>query len=220
MIEILPKHSAGRRCYVLNVYSPPSREGLKHSFEGLFREATRVAGTQPLLIGGDFNAPHAQWGYGHATAKGRNLVNLIDDLNLVLLNEPASRTRMGAGVCRDTTPDLSISANARDVQWENTFKDLGSDHRIISVTIGNTPDVQGKQRMVKIIHWDKFRKNRDQKQQEPIQNIPEWNKDILADVEKAQWTSSRLTDKQAIQEKVRLTENPVKSRALTAVWHT
>ncbi|KAH6928815.1 hypothetical protein HPB50_020112 [Hyalomma asiaticum] len=92
MTEILPKRRAGRRCYVLNVYSPPSREGLKHSFEGLFHEATRVAGTQPLLIGGDFNTPHAQWGYGHATVKGRNLVNLIDDLNLVLLNEPASHT--------------------------------------------------------------------------------------------------------------------------------
>ncbi|KAH6923500.1 hypothetical protein HPB50_001962 [Hyalomma asiaticum] len=76
-------------------------------------------------------------------------------------------------------------ANARDVQWENTFEGLGSDHRIISITIGNTPDVQGKQHMVKIIDWEKFRKNRDQKQQEPIQDIREWNKDILADVEKA-----------------------------------
>ncbi|KAH6928131.1 hypothetical protein HPB50_012122 [Hyalomma asiaticum] len=52
--------------------------------------------------------------------------------------------------------------------------------------------------MVKIIDWDKFRKNRDQKQQEPIQGIREWNKDILADVEKAtmdiEWTDWQTSD--------------------------
>ncbi|KAL1474181.1 hypothetical protein MTO96_021367 [Rhipicephalus appendiculatus] len=94
--------------------------------------------------------------------KGRRLYELVDDLGLTLLNKPASHTRIGQGVCRDTTPDLSMT-----VEEQTSIN-----------------------RKVRIVEWDKFRKNRDRKNRDrekeegPIEDIGAWCKEILADVEK------------------------------------
>ncbi|KAH7969304.1 hypothetical protein HPB52_016593 [Rhipicephalus sanguineus] len=37
-----------------------------------------VTGNSRLVIGGDFNAPHTQWGYGHSSKKGKDLADLIE----------------------------------------------------------------------------------------------------------------------------------------------
>ncbi|KAL3181699.1 hypothetical protein MRX96_036219 [Rhipicephalus microplus] len=60
----------------------------------------------------------------------------MDELGLVLLNDPASHTRIGQGACRDTSPDLSIWSDAGAITWSNTFEDLGSDHRVLCMTMG------------------------------------------------------------------------------------
>ncbi|KAH8031705.1 hypothetical protein HPB51_020084 [Rhipicephalus microplus] len=109
LIEVVP--SIGNRktgLFVPNVYSPPSKRSLTHNFGALFREAMAKAASISLLICGDFNAPHTQWGYGADSPKGKRLAELMDELGLVLLNELASHTRIGQGTCRDTSPDLSI----------------------------------------------------------------------------------------------------------------
>ncbi|KAM7295667.1 hypothetical protein ISCGN_025164 [Ixodes scapularis] len=67
-VELIPR--SGQRLFVLNVYSKPS---MQHRFGELFRKARAVAGDGPLLIAGDFNAPHAAWGYGRETLKGKRL---------------------------------------------------------------------------------------------------------------------------------------------------
>ncbi|KAL1486959.1 hypothetical protein MTO96_046738, partial [Rhipicephalus appendiculatus] len=196
LIEIIPSKGKTAGLYLLNVYSTPSKKGLTHTFDGLFREAMAKASSKPLLICGDFNAPHTHWGYGSDSPKGRRLAELVDDLGLTLLNEPASHTRIGQGVCRDTTPDLSMCVNADEVSWANTFEDLGSDHRILSVVVGRIVEEQASNRKVRIVEWDKFRKTRDREKKEgPIEDIGAWCKEILADVEKAtkeiEWTDWR-----------------------------
>ncbi|KAH7973212.1 hypothetical protein HPB52_022928 [Rhipicephalus sanguineus] len=60
----------------------------------------------------------------------------MDELGLVVINEPASHTRIGQGSCRDTSPDLSIWSDAGATAWSNSFEDLGSDHRVLCVTVG------------------------------------------------------------------------------------
>ncbi|KAL1476134.1 hypothetical protein MTO96_036737 [Rhipicephalus appendiculatus] len=130
------------------------------------------ASSKPLLICGGFNAPHTHWGYGSDSPKGRRLAELVDDLGLTLLNEPASHTRIGQGVCRDTTPDLSI---------------------ILSLVVGRIVEEQASNRKVRIVECDKFRKTRDREKKEgPIEDIGAWCKEILAYVEKAtkeiEWT--------------------------------
>ncbi|KAL1466836.1 hypothetical protein MTO96_042480 [Rhipicephalus appendiculatus] len=105
LIEVVPCSGTRKTgLFVLNVYSTPSKRGLTHSFSALFREAMAKAASSPLLICGDFNAPHTQWGYGADSPKGKRLAGLMDELGLVVLNEPASHTRIGQGACRDTSP--------------------------------------------------------------------------------------------------------------------
>ncbi|KAH7936895.1 hypothetical protein HPB49_006055 [Dermacentor silvarum] len=93
LIEVVP--SSGRKktgLFVLNVYSSPSQRNRTHTFDALFREAMSKAAPNPLMICGDFNAPHAQWGYGADSPKGKRLAGLMDELGLTVLNEPASHT--------------------------------------------------------------------------------------------------------------------------------
>ncbi|XP_075540084.1 uncharacterized protein LOC142574993 [Dermacentor variabilis] len=134
------------------------------------------AAASPLLICGDFNAPHTQWGYGADSPKGKRLAGLMDELGLTVLNEPASHTRIGQGVCHDTSPDLSV--------W------------ILCVTVGEDENEEGVCRKARIVDWDRFRKNREQDKKEgPIEDISEWCRVLLADVEKAtdevEWTDWR-----------------------------
>ncbi|KAL3186846.1 hypothetical protein MRX96_004830 [Rhipicephalus microplus] len=144
------------------------------------------ATSSPLLICGDFNSPHTQWGYGADSPKGKRLAKLMDELGLVLLNKTASHTRIGQGACRDTSPELSIWSDAGAITWSNTFEDLGSDHRVLCMTMGEDEDkIDGCQK-AGVVDWDKFREQREREKQEgPIEDIGEWCREILADVEKA-----------------------------------
>ncbi|KAH7953651.1 hypothetical protein HPB49_010880 [Dermacentor silvarum] len=197
LIEVVP--SSGRRktgLFVLNVYSSPSQRNRTHTFNALFREAMSKAASNPLLICGDFNAPHTQWGYGADSPKGKRLAGLMDELGLTVLNEPASHTRIGQGVCRDTSPDLSVWSGADMVTWSNSFEDLGSDHRILCVTVGENESEEDVCRKARIVDWDRFRKNRERDKKEgPIKDISEWCRELLADVEKStdeiEWTDWR-----------------------------
>ncbi|KAH7938912.1 hypothetical protein HPB52_002212 [Rhipicephalus sanguineus] len=110
-------------------------------------------GDSRLVIRGDFNAPHTIWGYGHSSKKGTDLADLIERAGLTLLNEPASHTRIGAGPHRDTTPDLTLCKNAGIITWENTFEELGSDHRILSIALGDPPAISRKHK-VRLVDWD------------------------------------------------------------------
>ncbi|KAH7949261.1 hypothetical protein HPB49_006766 [Dermacentor silvarum] len=167
LIEVVP--SSGRRktgLFVLNVYSSPSQRNRTHTFNALFREAMSKAASNPLLICGDLNAPHTQWGYGADSPKGKRLAGLMDELGLTVLNEPASHTRIGQGVCRDTSPDLSVWSGTDVVTWSNSFEDLGSDHRILCVTVGENESEEDVCRKARIVDWDRFRKNRERDKKE------------------------------------------------------
>lgn len=47
--------------FIANIYHPPSQP--MASLDSLFRELHRLAGKHPLLIGGDLNSQHTDWGY-------------------------------------------------------------------------------------------------------------------------------------------------------------
>ncbi|KAL3193805.1 hypothetical protein MRX96_000099 [Rhipicephalus microplus] len=110
----------------------------------------------------------------------------MDKLGLVLLNEPASHTRIGQGACRDTSPDLSIWSDAGAITWSNTFEDLGSDHRFLCMTMGEDRGKMDGCQKARVVDWDKFREQREREKQEgPIEDIGEWCRELLADVEEA-----------------------------------
>ncbi|KAG0410945.1 hypothetical protein HPB47_011920 [Ixodes persulcatus] len=90
-VELIPK--IGQGLFVPNVYSKPL---LQHRFGELIRRARAVAGDGPLLIADDFNAPHAAWGYGRETSKGKRLWEASQDQGLEFIANPAT-PRKGVG---------------------------------------------------------------------------------------------------------------------------
>lgn len=56
--------------FMLNVYSPPKNNS---KLTKLLSKTIEISCGSALLIVGDFNAHHTEWGYKRATAKGHNL---------------------------------------------------------------------------------------------------------------------------------------------------
>ncbi|KAH7940612.1 hypothetical protein HPB49_002524 [Dermacentor silvarum] len=142
-------------------------------------------------------------------SSGRKKTGLfVLNLGLTVLNEPASHTRIGQGVCRDTSPDLSVWSGADAVTWSNSFEDLGSDHRILCVTVGENESEEDVCRKARIVDWDRFRKNRERDKKEgPIEDISEWCRELLADVAKAtdeiEWTDWRQESPKEVGDRCR-----------------
>ncbi|KAG0443888.1 hypothetical protein HPB47_014415, partial [Ixodes persulcatus] len=59
-----------------------------------------------LLVGGDFNAKHGEWGYAKSSARGAELLRRATDIGLVLINKPGTKARTAPSTNQqDTTPD-------------------------------------------------------------------------------------------------------------------
>lgn len=69
LVEVLPTRPAQPSLFILNVYSPPQHP--LRDIDPLLLETTKISGSNPLLLLGDFNAPHHSWGYYQATKKVR-----------------------------------------------------------------------------------------------------------------------------------------------------
>lgn len=105
---------------------------------------------------GDFNACSYQWGYHKEDIKGRKLAANIADMSFTLLKDPLYTTRIDNSVAGDTCPDLSLIRNAKRCAWINTEETLGSDHRIIMVTV-ETQKLRHTRGQARITDWTKFR---------------------------------------------------------------
>lgn len=154
--------------YILNIYCRPTQK--VPDILSTIRDAINIAGTKPLLILGDFNAAHPQWGYRYKTKRGTLLAQAIDDFHLLLLNHPGSTTRMGTSTARDTSPDLSLLLGTLDVLWSSTGENLGSDHDIIELTIRNL-DYNVKTGVARLTNWDAFRKANSSRPIDPNQPL-------------------------------------------------
>ncbi|KAH6934722.1 hypothetical protein HPB50_027433 [Hyalomma asiaticum] len=104
LVEVIPDKTRQCSLFVLNLYSNPASK--RQRFLSLFKRATDLAGQNPIVIGGDFNAPSTTWGYGYDTAKA----------------SPALRTRQPDGRApsershsRNTRSDKGLSINASEL---------------------------------------------------------------------------------------------------------
>ncbi|KAH7967083.1 hypothetical protein HPB49_022449 [Dermacentor silvarum] len=78
MVTLLPLRKQDPSIHILSVYCSPKLQNF--SFADLFSRALRVAGRDPLLIVGHFNAPSRVWGYRREEKRGRKLAELTDSL--------------------------------------------------------------------------------------------------------------------------------------------
>lgn len=181
LVEIIPKRRGDKPLFILNIYSPPRDTAADLPY--IFRKATNLAKDAKLLVLGDFNAKHPEWGYPKSNPKGRRLWSIIHDLGFSILNDPEQSTRIGNSVCRDTTPDLSLCKNTEGARWQNTGHTVGSDHFILAVTIELTTSNVKKRATARITDWDKFRQLRKETAPDSVLDLNEWILSLSRDVD-------------------------------------
>lgn len=191
-VEIIPNNYIGNSSsiFILNLYSSPKES--RQSFKAILTKVARLAGNAPLIVGGDFNAPHQAWKYPYSTGKGERLWTHASDLSLTLITDPGHPTRCGTSTCRDSTPDLTFVRGIEKPSWVNTDIDLGSDHYIVVVSF---EVVCKKLREFKLIDWDKFRKlraNPDASPDEADPPLESWIEQLGLDIHASERTI--LTD--------------------------
>lgn len=156
----------------------------RQRFAALLSRAAARAGISPLVVAGDFNAPHQAWGYLRSSRKGEDLWQAAANLNLTLVTDPAFPTRMGNSCTRDTTPDLTFVKNVESATWHNLHVDLGSDHNVLATHIS----VKGKPvREFSFTDWDYFRHIRKERAQaeDSTPSLDRWAKQLKGDVSEA-----------------------------------
>lgn len=173
-VVIVPVKKGDRGVHIVNLYGNPKLH--KVDYRTLLGNAVRAAGKEPLVIAGDFNAPHPGWGYKYVTPKGRKLFEGINQERLTLLTEPDQPTRTGTSTCRDTCPDLTLVKNVGSADWKNLAEQLGSDHCILETTLREA-GYKRKTGTAKITDWDKWRKKRE-KTEVHLADIEEWAADV------------------------------------------
>ncbi|KAH7947097.1 hypothetical protein HPB52_007528 [Rhipicephalus sanguineus] len=182
LLEILTGRKDEPSVFLLNLYSTPRQRKVR--FRALFRKAIEAAGTNPLLIVGDFNAAHPEWGYSKQDPKGRQLWEDAHELGLTLHTDPSSPSRVGNSVCADTSPDLTFSKNVTDLKWTNSEWNFGSDHFILALILKKGVKTR-RARQPRITDWELFRDKRDQSATDKIENIDKWTKTLARHVEEA-----------------------------------
>ncbi|KAH7963162.1 hypothetical protein HPB52_019802 [Rhipicephalus sanguineus] len=113
------------------------------SLDSLFRELHRLAGKHPLLIGGDLNSQHTDWGYKTTTHRGRRLWLLLQNLQLSVHNDFQMPTRVGNSV---NNPITDIN------DWVDSFQTDIQHHTQLIETTTDTPTVDDR-----LAHlWDAY----------------------------------------------------------------
>ncbi|KAH7963820.1 hypothetical protein HPB52_023143 [Rhipicephalus sanguineus] len=140
---------------VANVYSSPRER--KADFTPIISHAVNSAtrGDRVILLG-NFNAWHTEWGYKRDSAKGTSLLKATQAHDLILVTQPDSPTRLGNSVARDPAPDLCFVSDERGVTWTNLDETLGSDHYILSISI-QTAKIRQPTGTARLTDWRKFR---------------------------------------------------------------
>lgn len=173
ILTIWPCKRSKSKTIIINIYSPPRERSA--NFKDLFWHAKSLARNQDkILILGDFNSPHTDWGYPRDSPKGRNLVEAMEDHNMRLVTILDSPTRTGNSVTRDTFPDLTFANTLDRISWTNLEENLGSDHSIISISV-NSPKIRRPRGQATITDWKAYRQNQPNTQ---LNNAATWAEQI------------------------------------------
>lgn len=151
---------------ILSLYSPKlcSLPFTKQKFNNLIQSLP-----EPLVIAGDFNALHHNWGCMTSDTRGSDILECVDDNSLVILND-GQMTTVGSHRWRQNALDLTIVSPelAVSCDWSVHDDPLGSYHLpvITKVFVSNIssdkqiifPDSKPypHQHNYRIIKWDLF----------------------------------------------------------------
>ncbi|KAH6927752.1 hypothetical protein HPB50_007734 [Hyalomma asiaticum] len=179
IVEVIPDRKSHQSLYITNVYSPPKDQ--LADYDCFIRELRRRTKGHQLVVVGDFNAPHAAWGYTTTTKKGTRVHDTAQQHGLTLWNDSLQPTRVGNSVSRDTTPDLTFTRDVKKVKWTCPPKTLGSDHHVIQLDI-NYARRPVKTGTARLTEWNAFRSELDH--DTAIKDIDVWLKNVVCTAER------------------------------------
>lgn len=122
---------------------------------------------KPMIFGGDFNAHHMSWGCVDTLPRGKDVLDVIDENDLVLLNN-GSPTTIGSSSWRANALDLTLVSPslALSCDWSVYDYPLGSSYHlpvIINLVVGNESNLQNNiqcnnvhlpfQHNYKLVNW-------------------------------------------------------------------
>ncbi|KAG0430854.1 hypothetical protein HPB47_022311 [Ixodes persulcatus] len=164
VVAVLVESECDGPILVVSVYyrprTSPARKTRAEIDHGWVQKLVREYGKKrkhAILVGGDFNAEHEEWGYAKSSARGAELLRRATDMGLALINEPGTKTRTAPSIKQqDTSPDLTWADphTARKTEWR-VFEDAwGSDHHPIETCIVGRAKRHKKHMMAKTTVWD------------------------------------------------------------------
>lgn len=142
---------------LFNIYCPPRVDGAQIINTILQTEE------DPYIIVGDFNSQNPIWGSGTLNSNGRNLAEVIEKYDLVILND-GRPTRLTNPTQYASAPDVTICSRilAPWIEWD-TLEEMGSsDHIPIFLKYHEHPESQTHTERKrtgwpsKTINWEKF----------------------------------------------------------------
>ncbi|KAH7969586.1 hypothetical protein HPB52_019834 [Rhipicephalus sanguineus] len=146
---------------VVSVYVHPYSGSAPRLRIGWLPHLRRTPSGCPVLVGGDFNAPHQSWGYPTSSARGSIVLDTFTDAHFVLLNAPAtSARRWDHSSAPPYAPDLSWWLGMCAVSWDREPDCWGSDHHPLIIGLAANSQRRLRRRCY-ITDWDLFRKELD-----------------------------------------------------------
>ena len=149
----------GRKYTVYNIYSPPN-VAFDAKLQGINFKKT--------ILAGDTNGHSPIWGYEDTNPSGKNIEELVNSTNLILLqNKNTKPTLFHRPSGKTYRPDHTmISADLDDLHHMEILEDLGSDHLPIHINIKTKTGGDKKKREPRWNYskadWNSFRKTTDE----------------------------------------------------------
>ena len=147
---------------ITNIYIPPTSS----CAPGYTPSITQYLTNGDAIVVGDLNAHDEHWYSSIRDARGSNISDEINGSNFGVLNENAPTRIPRNG--QPTSPDLSLSSISllATAVWE-TYKELGSDHLPIVISLPTNETIQWSQKRTYVnfakAKWDKFQKETEDK---------------------------------------------------------
>ncbi|KAG0410888.1 hypothetical protein HPB47_011994 [Ixodes persulcatus] len=143
------------KLFLVSAYVRPTAEDPNLSW---LEELRMAYPDDRMVIGGDFNAHHREWGYDDDDKRGARLLEAYEKADLELANDTHENARVGTSANQqDTNPDLTlVDSRIEGMEW-SVFPDAwGSDHYPIEISIRIKNRAKAKKTVVTVL-WDKFR---------------------------------------------------------------
>ncbi|XP_029826911.3 uncharacterized protein LOC115312129 [Ixodes scapularis] len=140
---------------LVSAYVRPTAEDPNFSW---IEELRTVYPDDRMVIGGNFNAHHREWGYDDDDQRGARLLEAYEKAGLELANDTHEKTRVGTSANQqDTNPDLTlVDSRIEGMEWSVLPDAWGSDHYPIEISIRIKNRAKAKKTVVTVL-WDKFR---------------------------------------------------------------